>query len=109
MSEDVAPKGYMYAEVTIKEEEPFFREYIDEVFPMMKRWGGKFLVLGGEPAVVEGDRAGYVKRVVIIEFESRARLEEFYYSDEYVALTKVREKYSSAELYLLTGVTEQPY
>jgi uncharacterized protein (DUF1330 family) len=51
--------------------------------------GGRFLVRGGELAVLEGDWSP--TRVVVVEFENLEAAKAFYESPEYQAAIKLRE------------------
>jgi uncharacterized protein (DUF1330 family) len=51
--------------------------------------GGRFLVRGGELAVLEGDWSP--SRVVVVEFENLEAAKAFYESPEYQAAIKLRE------------------
>ena len=50
---------------------------------------GRFVVRGGELAVLEGDWSP--KRIVVLEFEDLESAKRFYESDEYQAAKKLRE------------------
>lgn len=99
---DRKPKAYMYAEVTVRDPDYFFSKYVDQAVRMIENDGGRFLVLGGEPEVIEGDRQ--VTRAVIIEFRDYDHLKTFYESDAYQELTKHRLVSADTHLYFLKGV-----
>jgi len=63
-------------------------EYGRVVKPMVARWGGRYIARGQE--VLEGD--WHPNYLVIIEFDSMARLKEFYYSEEYTPLKELRQR-----------------
>jgi len=52
------------------------------------RHDGKFVVRGGKIETVEGDWTS--DRVVVVEFPNMAAAHEFYYSDDYTPLLKIR-------------------
>jgi uncharacterized protein (DUF1330 family) len=63
------------------------------------KYGGRFLVRGGEMVVLEGDWKP--NRVVVVEFPSLARAQEFYRSPEY---TKAREARKGAAIMKMVAV-----
>jgi uncharacterized protein (DUF1330 family) len=97
-----ATKGYIYAELTVTNPEYFYSEYMSRVTPVLEKYDAKFLVAGGNPEVLEGDRV--VKRVVFLEFSSPQRAREFYHSEEYQEVIKHRFLSANTHLYLLDGV-----
>ena len=95
------PKGYIFAELEVSDQAYFNTEYAPRVQPVLAKYGAKFLVSGGAPAVREGDRS--VKRVVLLEFESLERANEFYDSPDYQSVIGYRFDSASAHLYVLEG------
>jgi uncharacterized protein (DUF1330 family) len=96
-----AAKGYIYAELDITDTDYFNTEYAPRVGPLLKKYGAKFLVAGGDPDVREGGRT--VKRIVFLEFESASGAREFYDSKDYQDMIKYRFDSASAHLYILEG------
>ena len=64
--------------------------------------GGRFLVRGGEMAVLEGD--WQPKRLVLIEFDDLETAKRFYESDEYRAAMKLREGAAKLNMVAVEGV-----
>ncbi len=95
------PKGYIYAELDVTDQDYFNREYAPRVQPVLEKYGAKFLVSGGNPDVREGGRP--VKRIVFLEFDSAARAKEFYDSPDYQAVIGYRFDSAATHLYLLEG------
>jgi uncharacterized protein (DUF1330 family) len=64
--------------------------------------GGKYLVRGGEVEVLEGEPpAG---RTVVLEFPTRQAAIDWYRSDEYTEIRKIREGAARARMYVVDGV-----
>ena len=63
--------------------------------------GGRFLVRGGEMAVLEGD--WQPKRLVVLEFPSMQKLLGWYRSAEYAPLIKLRQRASRGKLVAVEG------
>ncbi|WP_118185452.1 DUF1330 domain-containing protein [Paraburkholderia phosphatilytica] len=100
-------KGYIFAELDVTDSERFYSEYMTRVGPVLERYGATFLIAGGDPEVVEGGRT--VKRVVLLEFETRQHAKNFYYSEAYQEIIDYRFQSARSHLYFLAGVApDQP-
>lgn len=64
------------------------------------KYGGRFLVRGGEQQVVEG---GMRSRTVVIEFPDMAAARSCYDSPEYQAALAIRQPVSLADLCIVEG------
>jgi uncharacterized protein (DUF1330 family) len=92
--------AYVILDIDVKNRDSFSR-YVQEVAPMLARWGARYLVRGGEVDVLEGDWSHHT--VVILEFPSRAVAEQFYESEEYAPLLKLRLDSTDCMLAILEG------
>jgi len=61
------PKGYFLSEVDVANPQAY-EAYRTRVLPTVEKFGGRFLVRGGEPKAIEG--GGFASRVIVIEFDS---------------------------------------
>ena len=64
--------------------------------------GGRFVVRGGDLAVLEGDWTP--KRVVVVEFDDLETAKRFYESPEYQAAIKLREGAANLNMVAVEGV-----
>ena len=64
--------------------------------------GGRFLVRGGELAVLEGD--WQPKRLVVLEFESLAAAKRFYESEQYQEAKRLRDGAADLRMVAVEGV-----
>jgi uncharacterized protein (DUF1330 family) len=64
--------------------------------------GGRFLVRGGELAVLEGDWSP--TRLVVLEFEDLEAVKRFYASPEYQEAIKLREGAANLKMVAVEGV-----
>jgi len=69
------------------------------------RYGGRFLVRGGESVVLEG--SWQPNRVVVIEFPDLDRVREFYDSPEYTEARAVRAGAAAMNMVGVAGVQER--
>ena len=67
-----------------------YAEYQERVAPLIEKWGGRYVVRGGETTVLEGDWKP--SRLVVLEFPSRERLQGFATSAEYAPVAEIRHR-----------------
>jgi uncharacterized protein (DUF1330 family) len=65
------------------------------------RFGGRFVVRGGNAEPLEG--SPQPERVVVIEFPDADTARRWYHSDEYQQALKIRQANSTARLILVEG------
>jgi uncharacterized protein (DUF1330 family) len=73
-------KGYWVARINIDENEAF-QEYAKKAKSAIEKFGGKYVVRGGEFSILEGEHN--FERNVIVEFESVSKAKECYNSKDY--------------------------
>jgi uncharacterized protein (DUF1330 family) len=93
-------KGYVLAEVEVTDPATYQR-YRDQVLATVQAYGGRFLVRGGDPERLEGDRDA--ARFVLLEFDSRAAAEAWYRSQQYQDILPLRLRAANSHLFLLSG------
>ena len=64
--------------------------------------GGRFIVRGGELAVLEGD--WHPSRLVVLEFEDLEAAKAFYESEQYRAVKELREGAANLKMVAVQGV-----
>jgi uncharacterized protein (DUF1330 family) len=95
------PKAYLFAELEITDP-AIYEQYRSRVPATIAKYGGRYVVRGGDPQTLEGDRP--LRRCVILEFDSATRLAEWYHSPEYTPLKELRQKAARTHAFLLNGV-----
>jgi uncharacterized protein (DUF1330 family) len=104
LSADTAPpKGYVVAEVDVKDHDAY-RAYVAAAFPVIQKYGGKFLTRGGTTVAVEGRPPA--ERVMIIEFASLDQAKAFEYSKDYTDIAPLRQKAADSRLFLVEGAAD---
>ena len=96
------PKGYLVANIRVKDEEKF-QQFSGMAGPAIKKYGGKVLARGAVADRLEGDVDGIV---MMIEFESKDAANTFYHSEEYQAAKTVREECADTDLMIAEGLAE---
>jgi uncharacterized protein (DUF1330 family) len=94
-------KGYVIAEIEVHDEEQY-ADYRAAVPATIEAYGGRFLVRGGEAAVLEGDWRP--NRIVVLEFDSPEQARAWYESEEYREPMALRQRASTGSLILVSGV-----
>jgi uncharacterized protein (DUF1330 family) len=93
--------AYIIAETDIHDPEQYER-YRQASPAAVEAGGGRFLVRGGELAVLEGD--WQPKRLVLLEFESLDAAKRFYASDAYQEAKGLREGAANLNMVAVEGV-----
>ena len=93
--------GYVLAEIEITNPEGY-KEYTTMVPATIAKYGGKFLVRGGNAEVLEGEWPQ--RRRVLIEFPSAAVAKQWWDSPDYEKPKALRRAHSNGRLLLLEGV-----
>ncbi len=94
--------GYAVVGIDVHDPEAYARDYVAHVLPTVERYGGRFLVRGGDVEVREGEWPW--RRFVVIEFPTADDARRWYDSDEYRPLRDVRHSLSDAVFLIAEGV-----
>lgn len=78
-----------------------FEQYVEGHIPTILKYGGKFLVKGKQPKILEGQWEG--NRVVIHEFPSFSQLQAWYYSEDYLPWKKLRQASAQVNVIITEG------
>jgi uncharacterized protein (DUF1330 family) len=78
-----------------------FRPYISAIPAFIDKHGGRYIVRGVEPTVMEGDWRP--ERMVVIEFPTRENAEAFLRDPDCQELFHVRHKTTTSKLVLVDG------
>ncbi len=93
--------AYVIVDLEVKDPSAY-ESYRREVPATIAKYGGRFLVRGGEVQVLEGDWAP--KRVVLLEFPSMEALQRWYRSEDYKPLIAQRQRAAAGDLIAVQGV-----
>jgi uncharacterized protein (DUF1330 family) len=93
--------AYLVATGTVKNPEAY-QEYRVLAAAAIEQYGGRFIARGGKSEVLEGSFPG--PRVVIVEFPSFARAQEFFHSPEYQSARQKRLAVADLNLIIVEGV-----
>jgi len=91
---------YFLADIEVKDEK-MYTVYTDKAPEIIKKYGGIYLIKGGEATTVSGN--WNPKRVILIEFPSREALDECFNSAEYREIAPLREKSTTSKAIIVEG------
>jgi uncharacterized protein (DUF1330 family) len=92
--------AYLIANIEVKDPAKF-EEYRQKVVPVIQKFGGRYLVRGGDVRRLEGNLP--LKRLVVLEFPTIEAAQQFYDSDEYEPILKLRLSSTQSDLVLVQG------
>ena len=93
--------AYLLGRVEITDPDRY-KEYMKKTPGAIEKYGGKFIVRGGDVVTLEGPEE--TRRLVLIEFPSLEKAKEFYYSQEYQETKKLRAGAGSGQFLAIDGV-----
>ena len=93
--------GYIVADIEITDPTEY-QTYAKQTAATLERYGGKFLVRGGNAETLEGDWK--TKRLVIIEFPSVEQAKAWYSSPEYSSIIGIRHRSAISKMLLVQSV-----
>src|SRR5246127_2838091 len=97
------PPAYNVAEITIKDQDGYNKEYLPVITKALTDAGGKFIVRGGRTISYEG--AAPAPRVVVVQFENLDKLQALYNSASYKDAIAVGDKYSTQRIFGVEGAS----
>ncbi|MDR3510546.1 MAG: DUF1330 domain-containing protein [Caulobacteraceae bacterium] len=91
-------KAYLVLDLSIHDL-PGFLPYVSAIPAFIEKHGGRYIVQGAQPTVVEGDWAP--ERMVIIEFPSRQNATAFLADPDAQVFFELRHKTTNSKLVLV--------
>ena len=79
-----------------------YSEYINVTPGIIAKFGGRFIVRGGDKVTLEGPEEKW--RIVVIEFPDLQTARDFYSSADYAEAKKIREGAALAQFVAVEGV-----
>ena len=93
--------AYIIANVDVKDPDAY-QNYTAQTPGLVEKFGGKFIVRGGDFEMLEGQLP--LTRVVVIEFADVDAARKFYHSPEYQEVLKIRVSATESQVFLIEGV-----
>jgi uncharacterized protein (DUF1330 family) len=95
------PNAYIIAEIEVLDDAGY-DGYKAAVVPIVAKYGGRYIVRGGNITSIEGDAPK--GRVVVLEFMDVAAAEAFLNSDEYRPVADIRHKTAKSRIMIVEGI-----
>ncbi|MBX3482058.1 DUF1330 domain-containing protein [Phenylobacterium sp.] len=92
--------AYVINEIVVTEPERF-QTYSQQVPAILAKYGGEYVIRGGDPERVDGP--GPPDKLVVLRFESREAARAWRTSPEYLAILPIREATSTSRVYIVDG------
>lgn len=92
--------AYVIYDVDIRDPDRY-QEFMVKVKPAVEAAGGRYLARGGEHKIIEG--SWEPRRLVLFEFPSMEKAEEFYSSELYQKYKAIRDECSSGNIVIVEG------
>jgi len=96
------PKAYVLGQVNVADEKQYFEQYGQYVPAIVEKYGGKYLVRGGDITNVEGALPS--KRIVIMAFEDKEAALNWYNSPEYQSIVSGRHDNAQSVINIIEGI-----
>ena len=84
-----------------------YGQYMRHTPRLINRFGGRFIVRGGELEMLEGEEE--TVRLAVIEFPSMDDAKRFYRSEEYQAVKRLREGAGEVQIYAIDGYAKEDW
>ncbi|MCA0933622.1 DUF1330 domain-containing protein [Lutimonas saemankumensis] len=96
--------AFVLVEIDIHDKE-LYKSYTLLTPATIAAYDGKFVVRGGEISVLEGE--WNPERIVLLEFPSVEKANEWWHSEAYEKVRKIRQKAATTKMIVLKGVSDQ--
>ena len=93
--------AYIIVQINITNKEPY-KEYLKQVTPIAEKYRGEYIIRGGNCKTLLG--AWDYERTVVIKFPNYDIAMEWYNSEEYAPVKKIREDNSKGNLIIIEGL-----
>ena len=94
--------AFLIARVSVTDWDKY-NQYMKVTPGIIAKYGGKFIVRGGQTVTLEGPTEKW--RIVVVEFPDLEKAKEFYYSQDYTDAKTLREGAALAQFVAVEGVT----
>jgi len=94
---------YMIIDSKVKDSDKY-RQYIDQVSPIVIKHGGRYHVRGGE---IRTFGAWKPERIIVIEFPTEDHIQKWLASPEYKAIAPLREEGAETQAIIVNGYSNE--
>ncbi|NNE98105.1 MAG: DUF1330 domain-containing protein [Pyrinomonadaceae bacterium] len=93
--------AYMFFNVSQFIDDEKMEKYRQHVFATVEKFGGRYLILGGDQIILEGEKD--LEFPVLIRFDNKEKALAWYRSDEYQNIIQLRLDATIGNLSLIDG------
>lgn len=93
--------AYMFFNVSEVSDEAKMEEYRRHVFSTVEKFGGRYLIIGGDQTILEGEKK--LEFPVLIEFDNSEQAKRWYNSEEYREILPLRLDSTKGNLVVIDG------
>jgi uncharacterized protein (DUF1330 family) len=103
LAAQAAPPAFYVANIQEVKDAQAYTAYTAKVVDTLTPYGGRFIVRGAEPMILDASRKppGYI---VVIQFPSMKNLREWWDSPTYSSIRPIRERLTTGQAYAVEGV-----
>lgn len=94
--------AYLIVRMNVTDMEQY-REYMKLTPAIIEKFGGQFIVRGGDVVTLEGEPES--RRIVVVQFPSVEVAQSFYNSDEYQHAISVRKEAAEGQFIVVNGIS----
>ena len=92
--------GYFIIQINVTDRENY-KTYVEKVTPIVKKFGGEYIIRGGKSENAEGSWA--YERTVVLKFPNYEMVKKWHESEEYKPIKKIREENSECNAIIIEG------
>jgi uncharacterized protein (DUF1330 family) len=92
---------YLLIDIQVTDHD-LYSEYVKQVPAIVKKYEGRYLARGGKVRVLSGEWRP--ERIILIEFPSTEKLQQWLNSPEYAALKPIRERSTRGQALIIEGI-----
>jgi uncharacterized protein (DUF1330 family) len=103
-AQTAAPPAFYVANIQEVKDAQAYTAYTAKVVDTLTPYGGRFIVRGAEPVIVDASKKppGYI---VIIQFPNMKSLHDWWDSPTYSSIRPIRERLTTGQAYAVEGLT----
>jgi uncharacterized protein (DUF1330 family) len=98
----VKPPAYVIAEITVKDQDGYFKEFGPARVKAIAEGGGKYLVRSDKTISIHG--AAPAPRIVVVQFENLDKLRTWTQTSGFKDSQDIGDKYADIRIYAVEGV-----
>jgi uncharacterized protein (DUF1330 family) len=99
LHEEAVMPDFFLIEITKINDAEMFGTYLEETGPIIKKYGGEYIFKSKKLIPVSGDWD--TKKIILIRFENKDMLKNFYQSEEYKKIAPLRKESTESKAVII--------